>query len=229
MAEPNLAGLETTFTAENWSGVLHVISALDGRVTNNGVERYRQLSNRHLEPITTQTIDKETILLKVETNQSHISIAEAARIRIFCGDKQISLKPRVKTESSYISQEYTVHLEKMKPVTVEKVVSLVTSRDHAISEVGIEAQKKVFRAEGFEHLLEQHSLRWDHIWQRSSIALTDSNRTSLVLNLHIFHLMQTVSTNTIDIDTGVPARGLHGEAYHGHIFWDELFIFPLLN
>jgi alpha,alpha-trehalase len=38
-----------------------------------------------------------------------------------------------------------------------------------------------------------------------------------------------VSTNTIDLDVGVPARGLHGEAYRGHIFWDELFIFPLLN
>ncbi len=27
----------------------------------------------------------------------------------------------------------------------------------------------------------------------------------------------------------MPARGLHGEAYRGHIFWDELFIFPFLN
>jgi trehalose/maltose hydrolase-like predicted phosphorylase len=27
----------------------------------------------------------------------------------------------------------------------------------------------------------------------------------------------------------VPARGLHGEAYRGHIFWDELFILPYLN
>ena len=24
----------------------------------------------------------------------------------------------------------------------------------------------------------------------------------------------------------MPARGLHGEAYRGHIFWDEVFIFP---
>jgi alpha,alpha-trehalase len=32
-----------------------------------------------------------------------------------------------------------------------------------------------------------------------------------------------------DLDVGVPARGLHGEAYRGHVFWDELFVFPLLN
>jgi alpha,alpha-trehalase len=28
---------------------------------------------------------------------------------------------------------------------------------------------------------------------------------------------------------GVPARGWHGEAYRGHIFWDEMFIFPFFN
>ena len=51
----------------------------------------------------------------------------------------------------------------------------------------------------------------------------------MVLNLHSFHLLQTVSKHTIDLDVGVPARGWHGEAYRGHIFWDELFIFPYLN
>ncbi|HEY3480400.1 MAG TPA: glycosyl hydrolase family 65 protein, partial [Streptomyces sp.] len=30
-------------------------------------------------------------------------------------------------------------------------------------------------------------------------------------------------------DAGVPARGLHGEAYRGHVFWDELFVLPFLN
>ncbi len=29
--------------------------------------------------------------------------------------------------------------------------------------------------------------------------------------------------------SGVPARGLHGEAYRGHVFWDELFVLPYLN
>ena len=55
------------------------------------------------------------------------------------------------------------------------------------------------------------------------------NHTCLILHLHIFHLLQTTSPHTIDLDVGVPARGWHGEAYRGHIFWDELFIFPLLN
>src|SRR3546814_17938157 len=51
----------------------------------------------------------------------------------------------------------------------------------------------------------------------------------MILRLHIFHLLQTISPNTSDLDGGVPARGLHGEAYRGHVFWDELFILPFLN
>ena len=53
--------------------------------------------------------------------------------------------------------------------------------------------------------------------------------TATVLHLHIFHLMQTVSLHATHLDVGVPARGWNGEAYRGHIFWDELFIFPFLN
>ena len=57
----------------------------------------------------------------------------------------------------------------------------------------------------------------------------DTPETQLAIRLHVFHLLQTVSPNTLDLDVGVPARGLHGEAYRGHVFWDELFVFPYLN
>nr|WP_319593481.1 glycosyl hydrolase family 65 protein [Georgenia thermotolerans] len=50
-----------------------------------------------------------------------------------------------------------------------------------------------------------------------------------ILRLDLLHLLQSVSPNSVDLDVGVPARGLHGEAYRGHILWDELFIFPVLN
>jgi trehalose/maltose hydrolase-like predicted phosphorylase len=50
-----------------------------------------------------------------------------------------------------------------------------------------------------------------------------------LLRLHISHILQVCSPHTADLDAGVPARGLNGEAYRGHIFWDELFIYPFLN
>ncbi|MFI9437790.1 glycoside hydrolase family 65 protein, partial [Streptosporangium sp. NPDC052375] len=49
-----------------------------------------------------------------------------------------------------------------------------------------------------------------------------------ILNLCLFHLLQTASPHLAELDAGLPARGLHGEAYRGHVFWDELFAFPFL-
>jgi trehalose/maltose hydrolase-like predicted phosphorylase len=55
------------------------------------------------------------------------------------------------------------------------------------------------------------------------------SQAQLILNLHVFHLLQTLTTHTAELDAGVPARGLHGEGYRGHVFWDELFVLPVLN
>ncbi len=49
------------------------------------------------------------------------------------------------------------------------------------------------------------------------------------VRLHLFHVLQTLTPHSADADVGVPARGLHGEAYRGHVFWDELFVFPVLS
>jgi len=229
MANSHLAGLETTIVAENWSGHVSVRSAVDGGVTNSGVERYRQLNNQHLTPIETWSLNDETIYLQVETNQSRVRISEAARTRIFCAGEQVATNPDVIEEPAYIAQEFKIRLEEGKPVTIEKIVALYVSKDHAISESGIEARKQVERAYDFDKLLERHILSWEHLWRRCRIAIKNSERVALILHLHIFHLLQTVSPHTIDRDAGVPPRGLHGEAYRGHILWDELFIFPFLN
>jgi alpha,alpha-trehalase len=115
-------------------------------------------------------------------------------------------------------------------IIVEKVVTLFTSKDRSISEPWVDACAWVGRVGSFDDLLNSHVRDWDHLWNRFSLELKDgSGLTLLTLRLHIFHLLQTTSRNTLDLDVGVPARGLHGEAYRGHVFWDELFIFPYLN
>jgi trehalose/maltose hydrolase-like predicted phosphorylase len=86
MALPHLAALQTTVTAEDWSGRLRVRSGIDASVKNWGVPRYRELSSRHLEVLDLEELDGETLLARVETNQSHVRIAEAARTRAFAGD-----------------------------------------------------------------------------------------------------------------------------------------------
>lgn len=229
MADPHLAGVETNVVAENWSGQLYVRSALDGRVTNSGVKRYRQLNSQHLRPLESHSIGQETLYLQVETNQSHIRVAEAARTRLLQDGSQLAIDPQVIEEEGYIAHEFHTRLQKGKQVTIEKIISLYTSRDPGISESGMATREHLTRASSFDELLERHVLSWNNLWKRCRIAIDDGERVAMILHLHIFHLLQTVSPYSIGLDVGVPPRGLHGEAYRGHILWDELFIFPFLN
>jgi trehalose/maltose hydrolase-like predicted phosphorylase len=229
MACPHLAALETTIRAENWSGRLTVRSALDGSVCNTGVARYRRLAGCHLDVISLDAPEEDTVRLRVRTVQSGIDVVEAARTRLWVDDEWAPMQRRTFLESGVAAQEITVGLAEGSTCRVEKVVSLFTSRDPAISEPSRAAAVEVQFAAPFAVMLERHVLEWDDLWRRFAVRLDGVDRSPEVLNLHLFHLLQVASPNTTDLDVGIPARGLHGEAYRGHIFWDELFIFPLLN
>ncbi|HEV8651033.1 MAG TPA: HAD-IA family hydrolase [Actinomycetes bacterium] len=230
MKDEHLAGLETTFTAENWSGTLEVRSGLDGRVINAGVKRYRDLNGRHLAVLGQAEVNKDTVDLQVETTQSHVRVALAARTRLLRDGGTAEADRRLVEEPGFIAHELTFELEEGRPATVEKVVALSTSRDRAVSESRADARLLVAGAEDFAGLFARHESAWNSLWNRFDIQFDSANEwTETVLHLHIFHLLQTVSPHTAHLDVGVPARGWHGEAYRGHIFWDELFIFPFLN
>ena len=83
MADMHQAALELTITAENWSGPVEVITALDARVINQGVARYRELEGHHLHPVASRTPCPDTISLIAQTRQSRIYVAEAARTRVY--------------------------------------------------------------------------------------------------------------------------------------------------
>ncbi len=234
MGIPHIAALSTTLVAENWSGRVEIRSALDGRVVNDGVERYRGLNDRHLEPLLADEYDNESLLLKMRTCQSRLEIALAARTRLYCNEEHLEIVPECLRESDYVAHHFSTTLAEGDSLSIEKTVSLYTSRDHAISECGHDALKSLHRSGPFDELLSTHSEHWSQLWKRFDIGIKEKNgeqgvRHALTLRLHILHMLQTASPNTMDLDTGVPARGWHGEAYRGHIFWDELFIFPLLN
>lgn len=236
MASPHLAAIEYRITPENWSGALRIRSELDGSVTNAGVARYRQLASRHLELLEAGPAAPEGVHLLVETTQSRVQVAEAARTRLFGRGGRIEPERRILHEQpDRIGEEVRVPVSQGEAVRVEKVVALYSSRDSGIGEPDMEARLAITSAPGFEEILSKHRLAWQELWRRYDIEMggDDANaelaREQLILRVHIFHVLQTVSPHTVGLDVGAPARGLHGEAYRGHIFWDEVFIFPFYN
>ncbi len=229
MSDPHVAGLETTWRAENWSGSLTIRSGIDGRISNAGVARYDLFDEKHLVDVSTRTIDG-AVALTARTTQSAAYIAEVARTRIVRGGRQVLPQLEVIEEPGFIAHQMSVEVEPLESITIEKIVNLFTSKDRSVSDPLTEACSWSGRRSTFTVLLEAHVREWDDLWKRFSLEVEgDGSKTRLALHLHIFHLLQTTSRNTVDLDVGVPARGLHGEAYRGHIFWDELFIFPYLN
>jgi len=227
MKDVHLAGLQTTFTAENWSGRLEIRSGIDGRVANTGVRRYRGLRHLHLRVLHAAEADGQTVELQAETTQSLIRIAVAARTRV-CGDG--CRDRRLVTEADAVLHDLALDLERGRPETVEKIAALYTSRDHAISECLQAARQAAIDAPGFADLEARHAHAWESLWSRFRVRLDCADQwAEAVLRLHTFHLLQTISPHSIRLDAGVPARGWHGEAYRGHVFWDELFVFPVLN
>ena len=109
---------------------------------------------------------------------------------------------------------------------MEKIVALYSSRDRGISEPLEAAVKSAGRYPTFDVALGGHAGAWDELWEVSDIELPREERVQFLLRFHAAHLLQVCSRLTPHHDAGLPARGLNGEAYRGHVFWDEIFVYP---
>ncbi|MDE0213385.1 MAG: glycoside hydrolase family 65 protein [Deltaproteobacteria bacterium] len=223
MRQPHLAVLRWTLLAEDWSGNVTVRSALDGAVVNAGVARYRQLNSKHLETLDQGRAGEDGVYLVVQTNQSRMRLALAARTRLFRDDEHEAVEWHIIEEPETVTQEFTVTVRRKHVVTVEKTVALYSSRDRAISECGHAARVAVSASDRFVETLEAHARTWRSLWRRCDVELPSRPEEEKILRLHAFHMLQAASPNTVGLDASVGARGLHGEAYRGHVFWDELY------
>ncbi|MBD2762812.1 beta-phosphoglucomutase family hydrolase [Kocuria sp. cx-116] len=232
----HLGAQETTLIPRNFSGRLHVRTGIDPTVTNSGVAEYKELNAHHLMLLESTTLpdEHETLLSLVRTTQSKIEIAMAQRTRI---DSDVPSSERREMRPGGI--EFRRHLLQVtadQPVIIDSTTAVVTSRDAAISSPRGGALSELDRNPfGVRKLLASHEIEWARLWDRYEVTLDaaedtpESRGTQLAVRAHLFHTAQTLAPHLSLRDAGVPARGLHGEGYRGHIFWDELFILPVVN
>jgi alpha,alpha-trehalase len=233
MRAPHVAAIALDVVPENWSGTLEIEVALDGTVANGNVARYQNLAGQHLLAVASESRG-ERLFLQMKTRQSRLEVAQAARTRIYRGEELVDVGWIAENRPDHALVRTKLEVATGETLRIEKVVALYTSRDPGISEPGLAARETADCLPRFAELLTGHELAWQQLWRRFSTDWKmaegeNEDHTQLVVKLHVFHLLQSVSMNTEDLDAGVPARGWHGEAYRGHVFWDELFIFPLLN
>jgi trehalose/maltose hydrolase-like predicted phosphorylase len=82
------------------------------------------------------------------------------------------------------------------------------------------------RTLGFDGLLGEHRRAWAARWEDADIRVAGDAELQLFVRLALFHLIASVADEG---EAAVGARGLTGEGYRGHVFWDsDVYVLPFL-
>ena len=229
MAEPHLSALEYTVKPLNYNGKITIKTGINGAIINDGVERYKSLNQQHLKPVEEGTRGNRLFVV-VSTTQSGVQVAEAADHAFSMHESVVEaqLTPSVSPSAVYGTASF--NLVKEQSITLVKKVAIFTSKaDDVNAPLQAAFQLLDNATETVETMLLKSAGAWKTIWDKIDMQVTGDRFSQKLLRLHLYHLMVSMSPHNSTIDASITARGLHGEAYRGHIFWDELFIMPLYD
>jgi len=213
MAAPNLAAQRVTFTPRGWSGACEVRAAIDGVVRNANVPLDRAYPSRHIK-VVDQDVDAFALDARLNSGGSASIAAHHG------GDARWDDATR---EGASLARSGVLALRADRPATVQTIVALDAARSGAVPK----AAALLPETPDYDALRAAHAAAWEKLWSDFELTVEDV-RTERTLRFHVFHLMQTISPHAVGMDAGVPARGWHGEGYFGHVFWDEIFVIPVL-
>ncbi|SDB07699.1 haloacid dehalogenase superfamily, subfamily IA, variant 3 with third motif having DD or ED [Desulfonatronum thiosulfatophilum] len=227
MAEPHLCALRYELTPINYSAPITMRVSLDGNVENTNVPRYSQLTSKHLELIHSgKTADG--LSLRVKTSASGYQIHMEARTRLLEDNKKLSPERSTFKNNAEIGEELRFQAYENRTYALEKTVAVYTSLD-GVQDLSSAASSLLGKHSAFNKILSAHERAWAALWDKADIRIQGDRFVQRTVRLHIYHLLVTASPHNRLLYTGMPARGLHGEAYRGHIFWDEIYILPFFD
>ena len=178
---------------------------------------------------------------KFSTGERRVLMTYATRtskMRLGCGMDHV-----VDTECKYTSRTvcddprhggevvFLVDAEPGKPVRITKYLTYHTANEAPAEELHARAERTLDRAvmQGFGRIVEDHRAYVDEFWRRSDVRLSISAAHPRVQQCIRWNLFQLAQGTARAEDAGVPAKGLTGQAYEGHYFWDmEVYILPFL-
>lgn len=212
-------------TPQNDSMTIEIESAIDAQQTNTGSQHFSEGEKR--------VYDKKYVQLVQRTTESDIDFIFTTTHDVYNGEQEI-IEPEMIIHRRKIAVKYEMKVEKGVKVTGEKKTLVYTSRDNDITYSATPGDIQVYAlnelkkmdTENYDALLEESSQEWNTFWNTHDILITgDSDYDQLALRFAQYHL--AVFTPIHDSRMGIGAKGLSGQGYKGHSFWDtEIFMFP---
>jgi alpha,alpha-trehalose phosphorylase len=79
---------------------------------------------------------------------------------------------------------------------------------------------------GLVGMVRNHARAWQRFWSVANIEIDAGEETQQAVRWALFQLHQASAQLH---ESGIPAKGVTGQAYEGHIFWDtEIYVLPFL-
>ncbi len=192
--------------------------------------RRRDLSDRALVPEDSH-VEGNRILIGLTTRRSKMALA--------CGiDHQILTRCKYSTETECVEGRakvvFSVDAQPGEAIQLYKFITYHTSRSEHPQELIVRGHRTLDRGmqTGFETVRESQREHLDDFWKRSDIVAEDDGKGTHVgmvqqaLRWNLFQLFQATARAE---GGGVPAKGLTGQGYEGHYFWDtEVYVLPFL-
>lgn len=217
LVDQHVLGLRCQVTPLDFEGTIEVQSSINGYPDNQGVMHWEWINQGD---ITTDEGDR-AVWMQLRTRNSGIELGMASRLTVSDAEATV----RVTGCQGYPSLSTTFSAESGKTVTLEKVVTVFTSRDDKVPAQA--AQDKLSSAPSYTALLSAQEAAWNEVWQSSDVVIEGDIKAQFAIRYNLFQLL--IAAPRHDDTVSIPAKTLSGFAYRGHVFWDtEIFALPFL-
>jgi len=214
---------------------VRIKSGIDGQQTNSGTQHLVELCKRLYEETYLEWIGK--------TTESEVMVSVHSGHRILADGREVVLeKYHTLDERRRLGSCLEFPMQKGQCIRVEKLSVIHTSRDFEYIELetpvpwaqewtwrlqrqGLGALKEALKT-GYDMLFSQSAAVWAKFWEEQDIVIESRDPFDQpAIRFALYHL--NIMMRQGDRRIGIGAKGLSGEGYKGHSFWDtETFIFP---
>ena len=131
---------------------------------------------------------------------------------------------------------YSINARRGQVISIIKFITYHSSRHQATSELATRAERTLNRVktEGFDTLVTGQKAFMEDFWERSEVYIEGHSaavgrhkrETQQAMRWNLFQILQASARAE---GTGIPSKGLTGQTYEGHYFWDtEIYVMPFL-
>jgi kojibiose phosphorylase len=180
-------------------------------------------------PLDTASTDVEQVVVESDASLmrlpgKEIGIARASESQSLAS----SVLPRRETGPDDREERWSWEATLGETIRVDRIFTIFTSRDVANPLEATRDHLTAMCARGFQTAAAAHVDTWRRQWENAEVRIAGDEEAQRALRFAIYHLI--AAANPADEHVSIGARGLTGEAYRGHVFWDtEIYMLPFYS